>query len=424
LTAFLPFETFAQTNNWGKQMKFLSIVFATFVALSAHAGFYRGETRIGLYKDTVLDPQRITHIILVGSAVDEDSNQFFQSGVARAEKYKELWPDHQVVIMSSPEVRGADDDKVFNDFNIPVVKFVKNSFTPEVLLPELKTYTQIASLDYYGHSSPWALKLGKTDAALDPAAYEKKLRALKPNFLPDAYITLNGCNSGFIMAPDLSKFLEIPVSGALTGSLFERIESDAKWYKEADWSKENYVEINSASFNEDVACTLGYCYRMKPSQYSYSSYWGQFKEGGLNFYKFFCNFDNSDGRCEKVMAKSLLSFPSVKSINEKSSLEDFKAVAFDYLCTTYKDKTKFTSCVNGINDAIARGDLVYQTQPGPELNCNFKTCNAKVDCKEKIFGSGPRGGTCHLIVNIQPNPTNAAQEMVSFLKGFKSLQSK
>lgn len=402
-------------------MRFLSIVAMTFMAFSAQA--YQGVTRIGLYKDSMLDTTKITHIVVVGSAVKEDSNQFFQSGIIRAEKYKQLWPEHQVVIMSSPEVRGTDDDKVFADFNIPVVKIIKASFTPEVFIPELRSYTKIASLDFYGHSSPWALKLGKSNAALTPDAYEKKLRSLKGNFLPGAYITLNGCNSGFSIAPDLSKYLEIPVSGSLTGTLFERIESDSKWYKEADWTPENYVTLNAVTFGEDTACTLGLCWRMKPSQHSYGSYWGSFKEG-LNFYKFFCNFENTDGRCEKAMALSLLTFPSVKSINLDSSVEDFKEVAMDYICTTYKDKTKFDKCVAGINAAIQRGDLVYQSHPGQELNCNFKTCNAQVVCKEKRFGDGPKGGTCRLKVDIKPNPTNAAQEMVSFLKGFELLKKK
>lgn len=402
-------------------MRFLSIIAMTLMSFSVQA--YQGVTRIGLYKDSFLDTNRVTHIIVVGSAVDEDSNQYFQSGILRAEKYKQLWPDHQVVIMSSPEVRKTKDEKVFADFNVPVIKIINSSFTPEVFLPELKTYSKIASLDFYGHSSPWALKLGKSDAALTPSAYEKKLRALKGNFLPGAYITLNGCNSGFSLAPDLSKYLELPVSGSLTGTLFERIESDALWYKESDWTPENYVTINPVTFGEDVACSLGFCWRMKPSHYSYSSYWGQFKEG-LNFYKFFCNFENNDGRCEKAMALSLLSFPSVKSIDESSSLEDFKTVAFDYLCTTYKNKTKFDECVSGITEAITRGDLVYKSHAGPELNCNFQTCNALVVCKEKRFGSGPKGGTCRLKTTIQPNPTNAAQEMVSLLKGFELLKNK
>lgn len=403
-------------------MRILSILASLIISISTEAAFYRGEYRMGLYKDTTLDTEKITHIIVIGSGVKEDSNQFFQSGVARAEKYKILWPNHQVVIMGSPEVRGTDDEKVFNDFNVPVVKFIDNTFTPEVFFEELTVFTKIASLDFYGHSSPWSLKLGKDNAALTPSSYEKKLRALKANFLPDAYITLNGCNSGFSIAPDMSKYLELPVSGSLTGTLFERIESDGLWYKEADWTKENYVTINEFSFNEDVSCSLGLCWRMKPSQYNYSSYWGHFKQGGLNFYKFFCNFDNKNGSCERAMAKSLLSFPSVKSINEKSSIEDFKAVAFDYICTTYKNKSKYNACVEGINNALSRGDLIFQTHAGPELNCNFKTCNASVICKDKIFGSGPRGGTCQLKVDVQPNPTNGAQEMLSFLKGFKLLQ--
>lgn len=402
-------------------MRFLSIVAMTFIAFSAHA--YQGVTRIGLYKDISLDTTKITHIVVVGSAVKEDSNQFFQSGILRAEKYKQLWPEHQVVIMSSPEVVGTSDEKVFATFNIPVVQVINSSFTAEVFIPLLKSYTKIASLDFYGHSSPWALKLGKSNAALTPDAYEKKLRALKENFLPGAYITLNGCNSGFSIAPDLSKYLEIPVSGSLTGTLFERIESDNLWYKEADWTQSNYVTLNAVTFGEDVACSLGLCWRMKPSQHSYGSYWGSFKEG-LNFYKFFCNFENTDGRCEKAMALSLLTFPSVKSINVNSSVEDFKEVAMDYICTTYKNKSKYNACVTGINNAIARGDLVYQSHPGVELNCNFKTCNAVVVCKSKRFGDGPKGGTCRLKAEVSPNPTNAAQEMVSFLKGFELLKKK
>ena len=403
-------------------MRILLMAAMTLMSITAQA--YQGETRIGLYKDSVLDTEKITHIIIVGSGVKEDSNQFFQSGIARAEKYKQLNPDQQVVIMSSPELRGTDDEKVFSDFNVPVIKFIKDSFTPEVLFSELRPFTKIASLDFYGHSSPWALKLGKSDAALTPSAYAKKLKALKANFLPDAYVTLNGCNSGFSIAPDMSKYLELPVSGSLTGTLFERIESDGRWYKELDWTKENYVTTNEFSYEDTLSCSLGLCWRMKPSQYNYSSYWGHFKEGGLNFYKFFCNFDDTTSKCEKAMARSLFTFPSVKNINEKSSVEDFTAVAFDYICSTYKNKNKFDECVNGITEAIARGDLVYKTQPGqqPELNCTFKGCNASVVCKDKIFGSGPRGGTCTLNVKNSTPPTNAAQEMVSFLKGIKLLK--
>jgi hypothetical protein len=404
-------------------MRIFSIIaIAIFTITNAYA--YVGETRIGLYKDDFLDTDKVTHIIVVGSGVKEDSNQFFQTGVARAEKYKQLNPDEQVVIMSSPEVRGTDDEKVFTDFNVPVVEVIKETFKAELLLIQLAKYTKIASIDFYAHSSPWAIKLGKSDAAFDPQSHEKELKAIKQNFLKHAYVTINSCSSGFSIAPDLSRILELPVSGSLTSSLFERIESDGLFYKEDDWTQSNWVEINPASFNEDMSCKLGFCYRMKPSQYSYYSYWGQFKEGGLNFYKFFCNFEkNKDGRCEIAMAKSLLATPSIKNITTKSSVEDFKVVAFDQLCPTYKDKSRYAKCVEGITSAIERGDNIFQTMPGPELNCDFHSCNANVVCKEKkLFGKGPKPGTCHLNVVVQPNPTNAANEMLSYLKGFKLLK--
>lgn len=404
-------------------MRIFSIIATAIISIS-NVYAYVGETRIGLYKDYFLDTDKVTHIIIVGSGIKEDSNQFFQTGVARAEKYKQLNPDAQVVIMSSPEVRGTDDQKVFDDFNVPVIEVLQETFKAELLLSQLSRYTKIASLDFYGHSSPWSIKLGKSDAAIDPQTYEKELRALKPNFLKYAYATINGCSSGFTIAPELSRILEIPVSGSLTSSLFERIESDGLFYKEDDWTRTNWVEINPASFDEDMSCKLGFCYRMKPSQYSYFSYWGQFKEGGLNFYKFFCNYaNNNDGRCEIGMAKSLLATPSVKNINKTSSIEDFKAVAFDQLCPTFKDKSKYANCVEGITAAIKRGDNIFQTMPGPELNCDFNTCNASIVCKEKkFFGKGPKPGTCKLNVIVQPNPTNAANEMQSYLKGFKLLQ--
>jgi len=405
--------------------KYLSIMVLAllFVVNTVEAGFYRGQYRLGLFKDTVFDATKITHVIVVGSAVKEDSNQFFQSGMSRAQRYKELYPSHQIVFLSSPEVRGAADDEVFNQFGIFVVKVVKDNFTGDKLISELSQFDKIASLDFYGHSSPWALKLGKTDSAFDPIAYENSIKKLKSKFLPGAYITLSACSTGFIIAPALSRLLELPVAGSLTSSLFERIESDSKWYKEDDWTRENYIDRNDVTYTEPFNCIDGYCWRMKPSRYSYSSYWGVF-DSGLSFYKFFCDFDNSDKRCEKAMAKSLIAFPSVKPLTENSTEQEFKDVAFDWLCSTAKDKNYYKNCVNGITSAVARGDLVFKSHPGNELVCDFKGCEAKITCKGKIFGNGPKGGTCKIDFTPNEAPINAAREFTSLMTGFKLLNSK
>lgn len=397
----------------------LSLLVSSFSILA-----YQGQYRIGLFGDTTLDNGKITHIIIVGSAEKSDSDQFFQSGVSRAIRLKEVYPDHQVVIMSSPEVRGRDDDKVFFDYKINVVKFVNNSFDQNKMIEEIGAFTKIQSLAFFGHSAPWYLVLGKTNTVFDPISIEKKVRALKDNFLPGAYVSLNSCNSGIYLAPTLSEYWSLPVSGTLTSGLFERIEMDGKWYHEEDYTKENYTENNQVSFNHDYACELtGACVRMKPSRFNYSAYWGVFKEGGLSFPKFFCNFENTNQQCEKAMALSLMAFPSVKPINLKSNIEDFKAVLFDWLCQTSKDKSLFGKCVKGIEEAVTRGDLVFKSHTASELICDFKSCHAKVTCKDKvIFGSGPRPGSCKLETTATDTPTNTAREFLSFLQGFKLLK--
>ncbi len=405
-------------------MKKISILMILFYSVGSFAAsFFKAEYRVGLYNDYILNPSQITHIILVGSAVKEDSNQFFQSGVSRARRYKELYPTHQVVIMSGPEVKGVDDAEVFREFNINVVKIVKETFTAENLFVELAPFEKIASFDFFGHSSPWAIKIGRSNAALTPSAYTKKLTNIKSKFIKNAYMTISSCNSGFSIAPELSRVLEIPVAGALTSSLFERIETDGHWYKEDDYTPENFVDQNNFSFNDNLPCSTGGCVRMKPARFNYSAYWGDFKEGGLSFYKFFCNFENnSDNKCEKGMANSILSLPSVKVLTVKPTLVDYKEVVFDWLCSSAKNKDYYKNCVKGILGAVQTGNLVFQTHPGNELICDFKSCRAQVICKaKKVFGSGPKGGTCKIQADFNPAPINAAREYNDILKGFKLL---
>lgn len=379
------------------------------------------EYRVALYGgDLILDTGKITHIITIGSAQKEDSDQFFQSGLSRARRYKDLYPDHQVVFISSPDVLNTPDEVVFARYNMAVQKTVLKGLTADDLLDEMLNFPQIASWDFFGHSSPWGLKIGATKSYLAPEEYEEKLTALRSHFLPNSYVTLNACNTGFTISPDLSRLLRLPVSGSLTSSVFERIESDGYWYKEEDWSRHS-TDLNKFSYLKTVLCSDGLCFRMKPSRWSYNSVWGHFKEGGLPFYKFFCLFENSDLKCERGMASSLLSFASVLPIAIDSDMDSFKAVAYDWICSTKNDRGYFKTCVKGIEDAMERMDLVFQVHPGNELMCDFKSCHAKILCTLDERGI-PKLNTCHLQTIVNPEPTNAAREMLSFMKGFSALK--
>ncbi len=380
------------------------------------------EYRIGLFQDELLDPLKVTHIIVIGSAMHEDSDQFFQSGISRAYRYKELWPERQVVIMSTPDVINRTDEQVFAKYKINVVKKVDLRFTANLLIAEIGAFEKIASLDFFGHSSPWALKIDDVQAPFDPSVHVRALSKLRPKFLPNAYVTLNGCNTGFSIAPDLSSALELPVSGSLTSSVFERIESDGHWYKEDDQSKLRYVSTNRVSYDKKLICATGACTRMKSSRHNYSSFWGYFKDGGLSFDKFFCNFVDFDGRCERGMAMSLLGFPSVRPISLKTSIEDFKDVVYDWLCSTGSRNNYFKKCIEGIEDAVNQQHLVYQSHPTNELNCDFKSCNVKVECDFEPDSVIPKPGTCRVVTMPNPNPINVASEYVSLINGFIQIQ--
>jgi hypothetical protein len=162
---------------------------------------------------------------------------------------------------------------------------------------------------------------------------------------------------------------------------------------------------------------------MKSAKENYSSFWGTFTEGGLSFDKFFCNYENNnDGSCERGMAKSLLSFPSVYPISLNSNINDFKLVLYDWLCSTGKDKTYFQKCVAGIESAVYRGDLEYQSHPSNELKCDFNSCHAMINCKYKPLG-GPIPGSCNITADSNPFPQNIATEFLSFIKGFESIHN-
>ena len=368
-----------------------------------------------------LDANKLTHVIAVGSSVDEDSDQFFQSGLIQAYKYKEMYKDRQIVIITSPDVRSTDNEEVFQKFNLPIIKQIDATFNVYNLVNEMLFFKKIASFDYYGHSSPWAIKLAKKNGTIEPGSHKSTLEKLNSHFIPLAYATLNGCNGGFNIAPELSSVWKIPVSGSLTSTQFERLQTDG-FYKKADRTREDYVQVNAATFTSPLDCSVGVCWRLKTARKNYSSYWGSFDGGGLSFPKFFCNFDNSDKRCEKAMATQMVSFTSTTTINLNSSLEEYKAVVFDFLCSTALDKNFFKSCVDGIKNAVANNSLRFQAHPGNALECSFKKCNASIKCKQRrIFGSGPRGGTCEVITTPNSNPTTLVREYKAYLEGWKLL---
>jgi len=390
-----------------------------------HTGFWaslnpttKASFHVGVETSGKLAPEKTTHIFIVGSAMGDESDQFFQSALLKAKIYEKLYPEHQVIIISQPDViKTVSNREVFNRYQVKIVASEEGQLTQKQLYRVLVKFKKIASIDFYGHSTPWALRLGRGSAILTAHSDWEKLRG---HFTNGAYATLNGCNGGFTLAPKLSELWGIPVSGALTGSVFERIQADGKWYKKIDRSSSEYVSENIVNFDSRISCAKGVCWRLKAQRHDYASYWGHFKSGGLSFFKFFCRFDDKE-KCLKAMALNLLSSPSINRIQAKPSWEKFQEKIFDQLCSTAKDSNYFDKCKEGILAAVERGDNIFQMHPGNALDCNFRGCKAEVKCQRERIGNEVRPGSCSLATKKNNNPTTLVREYLAYKDGFKLL---
>ena len=121
------------------------------------------------------------------------------------------------------------------------------------------------------------------------------------------------------------------------------------------------------------------------------------------------------------MAKSLFSLPSVRALDSNAPLAEFKEVIFDHLCPTGPKMDTFDKCVQGIKDAISRGDRIYSPFKSNSVDCNFNKCHFDFNCK--WTKSGPKHGTCKLTAPMNSRPTVIVNEYLAFLKGYRLIQS-
>ena len=62
----------------------------------------------------------------------------------------------------------------------------------------------------------------------------------------------------------------------------------------------------------------------------------------------------------------MLSFPSLVSVSENSSIEDYKQVVYDYLCPTGGGRDGYFECISGIENALKTN--VWANNPDVKIN--------------------------------------------------------
>lgn len=368
-----------------------------------------------------IDTTRTTHLLVIGYSHGQGT-QFAQAAMARAYRYRELYPDHQVVFFGAVESGGSRTDAdVMAELGAKVISDDPDEkFYDETLLLRMQAFESLASFDFYGHSSPWAIGVESTGPRLATGS-TVDLTAVRGSFTSDAYATLNGCNAGRELAPVLSEAWQIPVSGALTGSNFQALHTNGKWYVNDPGRAPSteWASANGQSYTTSLSCSKGACLRLKPEDAPYHGYWGNF-DGGLGHYQFFCNDDNGEVECARRMALSLVASVSVHPLSLSSSREEFEDVVLDWLCPNDASSARFDACKTELREAAltARG---YSSFRGIPLECTDAGCDCNMVCEATSSGD-PKPGTCSDDVSVAEEPMAQVGEYRRYMAGFDVLR--
>lgn len=393
--------------------RFLSLLILSLFIFDARADYF-----LTTYKNEQIDFQKPTRILVAGYG-DELKLLFQNVSKGKAQKLKEQYPNDQIVLIAVEE-EDLNNEAVLTKWGFNIVKRKKGSIDAKSFLNELNAFDKILSLDIFSHSSAqFGIHLKSRLNHLTTST--KGLEKLKGNFVKGAYVVLHGCNTGFYLAPHLSRVWGVPVAGSLTSTNFQRLHSNGNFYLEEDGMQpsKDWSEKNELSFDQPLNCKDSYCQRVKADISGYVGHWGEY-DGGLPFLKWFCA-NNTKEECSSVMAKNLLTQISIVNLKKDSSLAVYKKAVFDFICPISSKRDLRRECQEQLELALVKKDYTYNPFLRDQLECDFNKCKADIKCDTIIFTKIPKPGTCRLI-NHADTATTTVREFKSYLEAYQYLK--
>lgn len=336
---------------------------------------------IGSLSPSVTPTQEV-RVIVIGRG-KEMGRQFAKAAMGKAFRLREFDSTRPVVIISIREDGNSSDKTFFQRFGVNLFRFDDSLLSGKVLVQELKKLGPIASLEFYSHSG-WEVGPGLEGGDYRFNLGTDDVESLGARFTRNAYVMIHGCNSGYKIAPGLSKMWNgIPVAGSLTATDFQQFHTDNVWYHQNPGeypSRGDWASSNQTTYESLVSCNepTNPCYRMKPDNSPYSGVWGVFKTG-LGFYKWSCA-NGEDDTCRRGVREAVLSSVSVLPGRESSSFEEYKTLTKDWMCANSAFGTERNECLANIDQAYATGNSTYTSFRGNSLDCSLTGCAYEYDC--------------------------------------------
>lgn len=346
------------------------------------------------------DKTKETHVIHVSQGFP-----FPSVGYTQAEVIKEMYPENQILFITTLP---AAESSNFKTKSRALLKqdFQLNEESPEVITTKsflriIRQYTSnIRSLDMIGHNGvelgPW---LHDGPQRLD-YANENLMSSIRPLFNANAYARLQGCNTGWNVAPKLSKAWGIPVLGSFTSTSFYFLaKSGAYELLHRELPKDRVTSVDSWSFVSDngvasnTNCPAGVCLTLMPEAAPYHFHAHKSpKAAWLPFRKAICDPSISDSRCEKAWAEGIIT--SITPVARKAALankEVFKSLLQHTLCASYSDKAAQNVCLTKVRREQSEGKFSLPYRIGTMLKCSgLRACNFvqdSIDLRRNAAGS-------------------------------------
>lgn len=351
--------------------KIMLLIFLSFFNLSSY-GF-----SVLTLKPVDWSKVRSVDIFIAGYG-EELGLQFLYSAITKARVMDEIYPDSRVQIIFWAKEKGRERDiEILEKRDLNIIAINDDLLTSEIIYKEIKRLKRISSLHILSHNAAFygnriQSKMTRIDGIHFPWS------RLTNDFLPGSYVVLHGCNTGFVLAPQISEALQRPVLGSMTSTDFQEIFTDGSWYHNNPGqypSSMNRMSTNRILYEEDYECWKGNCHRLMSNNHPYRGYWGEY-EVGLPFFKSFCNYPLSTSReretCYRGIAQALKAWPTVEG-------EDFESKVFDFLCPRHGKYNIFSQCVDYLRGKSEKKFFWGETLPCTLKECEFATVETIIE---------------------------------------------
>lgn len=325
----------------------------------------------------VWDINKPTRIIVASKGLT-----FASVGYQQSKVYEELYPNDQMLFITNFPTNPAYTKTKQKELVKIGYKITEESSqildTKELIKILKKNTSQIRSLDIISHNGillgPW-LEDGENRMDFKNAAL---MSQLKPLFTADAFARIQGCNSGWNVAPQLSKHWGVPVMGSFTSTSFFYLNNsgDYELYESADSGansgSKDFAAVDKFSFLNPTKCSEGLCLLLKPESSPYHFHLHKSPEAAwLPMMKPICDAGITDQRCQKAQAQSILtqisSYPRLKAQNDKAT---YKEMVFASVCGSYSKIENQKSCIEKLRQSYQSRQDYFPYARGTQLRCS------------------------------------------------------